>query len=92
MRPDGSIADLALQFRASDEGRDRINDNDVERVRADECFANAQRFLAGARLGNEQLTKIDTELSRILRVKRMFDVDKRRQTASLLRLRDYREG
>ena len=53
---------------------------------------DAQRFLAGARLRDEQVVEIDAELAGVLRIERVLDVDERREAAALLRLRDDREG
>ena len=71
-----------------DKGRDGIEHDDVERVRAHERLDNPKRFLAGARLRDEQIVHVDAEPARVLRIERVLDIDERRQAAALLRLGD----
>ena len=68
--------------------RDRIDHDDVERVGADQSFTDAQRFFTRARLRDQQIIKVNAELLRILRIKRMLDVDEGGEAAAFLRLRD----
>ncbi len=79
LRADGGIADLAFELGLGDQRGHGIEHDDVERVRADKRLADAQRFLAGAGLGDEQLVHVDAELAGIERVERVLDVDERRQ-------------
>ena len=88
LRPDGGIADLALQLLFRDQGRDRIEHDDVERVGTHERLDNPQRFFTGAWLRDEQIVHVDAETTRVLRVERVLDIDERRQASALLGLGD----
>ena len=47
LRADRGVADLAFEFGLGHERGDGVEHDHVERVRADERLADAQRFLAG---------------------------------------------
>ena len=49
---------------------------------------NAQRFLAGTRLRDEQIIHVHAEAPGILRIERVLDVDEGGESAALLRLGD----
>ncbi len=92
LRAHGGIADLAFEFLLGHERRDRIHDDEVQRVGAHQRLADAQGFLTGGGLGNEEFVRVDAEFARVDGVERVLHVDERRQTAALLRLRDERQG
>ena len=89
---DGGVADLALEFLLGDEGGDGVEDDDVERVRAHEGLDDAQRLLAGAGLGDEEIVDVDAELLGVLRIEGVLDIDEGGEAAALLRLGDGGEG
>src|SRR2546423_7781452 len=91
LRTDRGVADLALEFLFRDQRGDGIEDDDVERVGADERLDDPKRFFAGARLRDEQVVHVDAEPTRVLRIERVLDVDERRQAAALLGLGDDRK-
>ncbi len=86
------VADLAVEFLLGDQRGDRVEDDDVDGVRADEGLADLQRLLAGGRLGDQQVVEIDAELAGVLRVERVLDVDERGQPAAFLGLGDDGQG
>ena len=85
---DFEIAHLALDLGARHERGDRVDDDDVDRVRAHERLGDLQRLLAGIRLGDEQRVHVDAERRGVHRVERVLDVDERGVAAHLLPLCD----
>ena len=81
-------AHFAFQFRLRHQRGDGVNDDDVERVRARERFANRQRFLAGVRLRHQQIVQVHAEFLGVAGVQRVFRVNERREAAGLLRVGD----
>src|SRR4029077_17736668 len=55
-------------------------------------FANPERLLTGAWLGDEQIIKINTKFFRVRGIESVLDVNERRQPATLLRLCNHRQG
>jgi hypothetical protein len=83
-----AVAHLALDLRARDECRDRIDHQHVDRVRSDQRVDDLERLFTGIGLRNDQLVDVDAELLGIDRVERVFGVDERSGAAALLRLGD----
>ena len=81
-------AHFAFEFRLRHERGDGINDDDIERVRAGERFANGQRLFAGIRLRDEQVIQIHAEFFGVAGIKRVFRVNERREAAGFLRIGD----
>ena len=72
---------------------DRIEHDDVEGIRAHQRFHNPKRFLAGARLRDEQDRPYrHRDACAYCGIERVLDVDERRQAPALLRLRNDGEG
>ena len=83
-----AVAHLPLDLGARHEGRDRVDDDDVERVGADQHVRDLERLLTGVGLGDEQRIGVDAEVLRVGRVKGVLGVDERRDAAGLLRVGD----
>src|SRR6516225_7758230 len=81
-----AVAHLAFEFGARHQGGDRIDDQDIDRSRADKRVCYFQRLLSSIGLGNQQIIDINTELAGIGRVERMLGVDKSTGPATSLRL------
>jgi hypothetical protein len=79
-----AVAHLALDLGAGDEGGDRVDDDDVDRVGADEQLADVEGLLAGVGLADEQVVDVDAQLAGPGRVERVLGVDERRDAAGLL--------
>ena len=88
MQPHLRFAHLAFDFRLRHQRRDRVDDDDVDAVRADEDFDDLERLLAVVGLRDEQIVDVHTELLRIVRVEGVLGVDERGHTAQLLRFGD----
>ncbi len=86
------IADVAVDFRLGHEGGDRVDDDDVDAVRADENLGDLQGLLAEVRLGDEQVVDIDAQPCGIAGVKGVFRVDKGGGAADFLGLGDDLQG
>ena len=82
------IAHLALDLGARHQGGDRIDDQDVDRVGADQGVGDLQRLLAGIGLRDDQIVDVDAQLPGVDRVERMLGVDEGGDAARLLRLGD----
>ena len=85
---DERVAHLALDLGPRHEGRDRVDDDDVDAARADEGLGDLERLLAGVRLADEQLVDVDAAGAGIARVERVLDVDEGGDAAARLGLRD----
>jgi len=88
----GGVADFAVEFLAGDEGGDGIQDDDFEGIGADEGFADAQGFLTGAGLGDEEFVHIHAEAAGVTGIESMFDVDEGGEPTGFLGLSDGGEG
>src|SRR5213594_1462641 len=86
------VAHVALDLGARDQGSDRIDDQHVDRARADERVGDLERLLAVVRLRDEQVLAPDAELASIVDVERMLRVDEGADAAPLLPLGDQLEG
>ena len=82
------FAHLAVDFGARHERGDRVDDHDVDRVRADQDFDDLEGLLAVVGLRDQQVVEIDAELLRVLGIERVLGVDERRHPAELLRFGD----
>jgi hypothetical protein len=61
LQADVGVAHLALDLRLGDQGGDGVDDDDVDRVGADEHFADFQALLAGVGLTDEQVVDVDAQ-------------------------------
>ena len=72
------ITHFSFDFRFGNKRRYGIDNNNIDRARANQGFYDVKRLLSRVRLGNEKLIDIDADPSRIFGIKRVFRVDKRR--------------
>ena len=84
-----AVAHLTFQLGLGDECGDGVDDDQVDRIRADEDFGDLECLLAAVGLGNEKVIDIDAEFLCVFGVERMFSINERRQSADLLSLGDY---
>ena len=82
------IAHFAFDLGAWRECSDGIDDNDIERRRANKLLENIERLLAEFWLGENQLFDVDAKTLRIANIERMFGIDKGRVAAALLGFSD----
>ena len=82
------VAHVAFELCLGHEGRDRVDDDDIDRIRAYEHLGDVERLLAGIRLGNQQRIEIDAKRPGVLWIEGVFDVDEGRGPAGLLRFGD----
>jgi hypothetical protein len=75
-----AVAHVPLDLGLGDEGRDRVDDDDVDRAGADEHVGDLERLLAVVGLRDEELVRLDAELARVGRVERVLGVDERRDS------------
>ncbi len=86
------LAHLSFDLGLGHQGRDRVDDDHVDRAGADQHLGDFERLFAVVRLGDEQVLGLDAELLGVLGVERMLGVDERREAPGLLRLGDDLEG
>ncbi len=91
VQADLQLAHLALDLGLRREGRDRVDDDDVDRAGAHEHVGDLERLLAGVRLGDQELLDVDAELLGVDGIERVLRVHERGDAAQLLGLRDDRE-
>jgi len=86
------IAHLPFEFGPGDEGGDRVDDDDVERTRADQHVGDLERLLARVGLRDQQLVDIDPQRSGVDRIERVLGVDEGSDAAIPLSLGSDVEG
>ena len=86
MQTDERVAHFALDFGAGGQRGNRVDNNDVDRARADERLCDVKALLAGVRLGNQQAVDVNAERLGVNRVERVLRIDEGRRAAELLRL------
>jgi len=82
------IAHLAFDFRARHQRCDRIDHQNVNRVRAHQRIDDFERLFAGIGLRDDQLVDIDAQFFGIDRVQCVFGINEGRGAAHLLRFGD----
>src|SRR5580700_6953973 len=80
-----TVAHLAFELGARHQGRDRIDDQHVDRAGAHQGVGDFERLLAGVRLRDQKVVDQDAKLARIDRIERMFGIDEGTDAALLLR-------
>src|SRR5882762_7239902 len=83
------FAHLAFDFCPGHQRRDRVDDDHVDAVRADEHLDDLERLLAVVRLRHEQVVDVDAQFLRVRGVERVLRVDERRHAAQFLRFSDH---
>jgi len=91
LRADGGVTHLAVELGLGREGGDGVEDDHVDRVRADERLHDVERVLAGVGLGDEEVVEVDADDAGVLRVECVLDVDEGGEAAALLGLGDHAE-
>ena len=90
-RPTVAVPHLALDLGARHERGDAVDDEHVDRARANERVHDLQRLLARIRLADDEVFDVDAEFLRVDGIERVFGVDERRRSAELLRFGDDME-
>jgi hypothetical protein len=85
----GHVAHLPVEFGLGDEGGDGVEDDDVDRVGADERLHDVEGVFTGIGLGDEQVIEIYPDDAGVFRVECMFDVDEGGEPAFFLGLGDH---
>ena len=80
------IADVAFHLIARHQGRHRVDDDDVYRVRLHEHLGDLQRLFAGGWLADEQRLQVHADTLGPARVKSVLSVDEGGDAARLLRV------
>ena len=78
------IAHFTFNFRFGNEGGHRVHHNHVGGIRTHQQFADLKRLLTGIRLGDQHLFNVDTDTPCPCGIQRMFGINERHHTASLL--------
>ena len=65
LNADVAVAHVALDLRLRNERGDRVDDDEVDRARADEHVGDLERLLAVVRLRDEELVGLHAELARV---------------------------
>jgi len=86
------IAHLALELCLGDQGRHRIDDQDVDGPGAHQHLGDLQPLLAGVRLGQEQVVGADPQLAGVAHVHGVLRVDVAADAALLLGLGHHVEA
>jgi hypothetical protein len=87
LKPGQRISHLAVQLGARDQGRNRVNDQNVDTAGANQSLGDLEPLLAGIGLRDKQVIDVDSELASILRVHRMLGIDVGGHAACFLSLR-----
>ncbi len=58
-----AVAHIALDLRARNQRGDRVDDDDVDGVAADQRLGNLECLLAGVRLGHKQFVDVDADIA-----------------------------
>ena len=92
LQADVGVAHLAFELGPRHERGDRVDHDDVERVRAHEHLGDLERLLAAVRLRNEEFVDVDADLLRVLGVEGVLGIDEGGGAAGPLGLPRDREG
>ena len=92
LQADVGVAHLALDLGAGHERGDRVDDEHVERARADQHVGDLERLLPRVGLGDEQVVDVDADGRRVDRVHRVLGVDVGAHAAVALGLGDDVHG
>src|SRR6516164_1858573 len=84
-----TVTHLTLEFGARNEGRHRIDDQDIYRARAHQRVSDLERLLARIGLRNQELVDIDPELASVSRIESMFRIDESASPTPALSLGNY---
>jgi len=82
------IAHFAFDFSFRRQGSHGVDHDHIDRAGAYQHVGDFERLFAGIGLGNQQVGHVHAQFGRVLRVERVFRVDKRSDTTQLLHLGD----
>ena len=86
------VTHLALDLGARHQRGDRVDDEHVERARADQHVGDLERLLAGVGLGDQQVVDVDADGLGVDRIHRVLGVDVGAHAAVALGLGDDMGG
>lgn len=86
------VAHLTLDLGSRHEGRDRVDDDEIDGTGPHEHVGDLQRLLTGVRLRHQQGIDVDAQLRGVVGVERVLRVDERRDTTRALRIGDGVQG
>ena len=86
------VAHLAFDLRTRHERGDRVDDDHVERARADEHVGDLERLLTGVGLRDVEVVDVHADGRGVHRVHRVLGVDVGADTTVALRLGDHVHG
>ena len=92
LQTDVRIAHFAFDLGFRGQRGNRVDDNDVHSPGAHQHVRDLQCLLTRIGLRHQQFVDVDTQFLRVLRVERMFGVDKRGGTAGFLRFGNDLQG
>ena len=92
LQPDVAVAHLAFDLGARRERRHRVDDEDVERARADEHVGDLEGLLPGVGLGDEQVVDVHADGAGVHGVHGVLGVDVGADPAVSLRLGHHVHG
>ena len=78
------VSHLAFDFRLGHEGRDGVNDDDVDATRADQHVGNLEGLLTRVGLGDQERVRVDAQGAGVDGVEGMLGVNEGRVAAGLL--------
>src|SRR3546814_18358427 len=87
-----AVAHFTLDFSARNESGDAVDDEDIDRIRANESVDDLERLFASVRLGNDEIVDVDAKLASIERNEGMFGIDESSGTAGGLGCSDSVPG
>ena len=82
------VAHLPFELGPRHEGRDRVDDDDVDGIAAHQHLGDLEGLLSEVGLRDEQVVDVDTQPAGVLRVECVLGVDEGGYAALLLRLAD----
>ena len=86
-----AVAHLSFDFRLGGKGGDRVNHDNVYRLRVYECLRDFESLFAVVRLRHDQVFRVHSEASGVSRIEGVFGVDKSSCSAALLGFGDHVE-
>jgi hypothetical protein len=92
LESDVGVTHVAFDLGPRRQRRDRVDDDDVERARADQHVGDLEGLLAGVGLGDEQVVDVDADGARVDRVHGVLGVDVGTDATVALRLGDHVHG